>query len=264
MRSVLPARTLPGLLAALGAGLVTATAQAVVVIGFEGINATYPSTSYADILGFYSGGMSSQGTSGANLGVSFAPNAVAVCLNALGGTCSNASRAGSSATSSQGGLGIGSGNSTYFDYPAGFTFAIGFRYAVAPGSFATIAAYSGPGGTGALLAPPLVLLPGSAGCPAYNATLCPMGPGGYSFTGVAQSVVFTGQPGHVVWDDLTLGANDPQSPSPVPEPASGLLFGLGLAGIGVLSNGAQARRRAQWPACRPSSRSSSPPATAAT
>lgn len=236
MRSFLLAAIVPALVPVLFA----APAQAAVVIGFEGVNATYPSTSFADILSFYSGGLSSQGTSGANLGATFAPNAVAVCLNALGGTCSNASRGGASATSGQGGLGIGSGTSTYFDYPAGFTFAIGFRYAVAAGSFATISAYSGPGGTGTLLAPPLVLLPGSPGCPAYNATLCPMGPGGYSFSGVAQSVVFTGQPGQVVWDDLTLGANDPQSP--VPEPASWLLLGLGLAGLGVLSNAARARR----------------------
>lgn len=217
------------LLAALAPMLLATPAKALVVIGFEGVNAAYPSTSYADILGFYSGGLSSQGTSGANLGASFASNAVAVCLNALGGNCSNASRGGLSATSSQGGLGIGAGNSTYFDYPTGFSFAIGFRYAVAPGTLATISAYSGPGGTGSLLAPPLVLLPGSPGCAAYNATLCPMGPGGYSFAGVAQSVVFTGLPGKVVWDDLTLGANDPQSP--VPEPAAGLTLALGLAGL---------------------------------
>lgn len=222
--------------------LLAGPAHAATVIGFEGVNAVYPSTSFADILGFYGGGTSSQGTSGANLGITFAPNAVAVCLNPLGGSCSNASRGGASATSSQGGLGIGSGTSTYFDVPAGFTFAIGFRYAVAPGSFATISAYSGPGGSGSLLAPPLVLLPGSPGCPAYNAALCPMGPGGYSFLGVAQSVVFTGQPGLVVWDDLTLGANDPQSPSPVPEPAPGWLLGLGLAVLGVLTHAARRRR----------------------
>lgn len=220
------------LLAAAFPALLAAPAQAVVVIGFEGVNATYPSTSYADILSFYSGGTSSQGTTGANLGATFASNAVAVCLNALGGSCSNASRGGLSVTSSQGGMGIGSGTSTYFDIPSGFNFAIGFSYAVAPGSVATISAYSGVGGSGALLAPPLVLLPGSPGCAAYNASLCPLGPGGYSFSGVAKSVVFTGQPGKVVWDDLTLGANDPQSP--VPEPAAWLSLALGLASFGAL------------------------------
>ena len=213
-------------------------AQALVVLGFEGVNATYPSTTPADIAGFYGGGVSSQGTSGVNHGINFSSNAIAVCLNAVAGSCSNASRGGLSVTSSQGALGLASNGSAWFDVPAGFTFAIGFSYAVLPGSLATIAAYSGPAGTGALLAPPLVLTPGSAGCAAYNAILCPLGPGGYSFTGTAQSVVFTGQAGKVVWDDLTLGANDPQPPPAIPEPATALLWLAGLSAI------AAARRRA--------------------
>lgn len=202
-------------------------ARAVVVLGFEGINASYPSTSFASIQGFYGGGSSSQATSGPNLGISFAANAVAVCLNSLSGHCSNASAGGLSLTSAQGGLGLGSGNSTWFDIPAGFSFAIGFRYAVAVGSVATISAYSGPAGTGSLLAPALPLFASAPGCAAYTAQLCPLGPGGYSFAGTAQSVVFTGQVGKVVWDDLTLGANDPQAP--VPEPASAWLWLAGLA-----------------------------------
>ena len=202
------------------AALMPVPGHALVVIGFEGINVTYPTTNYANILSFYDGGTSSQGTSGSNFGATFAANAVAVCLNDPGGNCSNAARGGLSSTSAHGALGISTVNSTYFDYPAGFTFAIGFSYAVAPGSFATISAYSGLGGTGALLAAPLILLPGSPGCPAYNATLCPLGPGGLSFSGTTLSIVFTGLPGDVVWDDLTLGANDPQSPQPVSEPGS--------------------------------------------
>ena len=213
-------------------------AQALVVLGFEGVNATYPGTTPADIAGFYGGGVSSQGTSGVNYGINFSPNAIAVCLNAVAGSCSNASRGGLSVTSSQGALGLTSNGSAWFDVPAGFTFAIGFSYAVLPGSVATIAAYSGPAGTGALLAPPLVLAPGSAGCAAYNAILCPLGPGGYSFTGTAQSVVFTGQAGKVVWDDLTLGANDPQPPPAIPEPATAWLWLAGLSAV------AAARQRA--------------------
>jgi len=220
------------MLTGLAAWLLPAVASALPVIGFERVNAVYPSSSYADILGFYSGGLSSQGTSGVNLGATFSANAVAVCLNAVGGNCSNASRGGLSVTSSEGALGISVGNSVYFDYPAGFTFAIGFSYAVAQGSFATISAYSGLGGSGSLLSPALPLFPGAAGCPAYNAALCPLGPGGYSFSGTARSVVFTGQPGKVVWDDLTLGANDPQPPPPVPEPGTWVLLAVGLAMAG--------------------------------
>ena len=115
-------------------------AQALVVLGFEGVNATYPSSTPADIAAFYAGGVSSQGTSGVNYGINFSPNAIAVCLNAVAGSCSNASRGGLSVTSSQGALGLSSNGSAWFDVPAGFTFAIGFSYAVLPGSLATIAA----------------------------------------------------------------------------------------------------------------------------
>ena len=228
-------------LAAAVFALAALPAQALIVLGFEGVNATYPSTTSADIAGFYGGGVSSQSTTGVNYGINFSANAIAVCLNAVAGSCSNASRGGLSVTSSQGALGIGSGSSVWFDVPAGFTFAIGFSYAVAAGSVATISAYSGPAATGALLAPPLVLVPGSAGCPAYNAMLCPLGPGGYSFVGTAQSVVFAGQPGKVVWDDLTLGANDPQPPPAIPEPATALLWLAGLSAIAAARHRAAGR-----------------------
>lgn len=222
-----------------------APATATTVLGFERVNAAYPSTNYAGILGFYAGGTSSQGTSGTNFGITFAANAVAVCLNAVGGSCSNASAGGLQPTSGQGALGIGSGTSTYFDIPAGFSNAIGFRYALRQG-VATIAAYSGLGGTGTLLsAAPLPLFNIAAGCPAYNATECPFGPGGLSFSGTALSVVFTGVPGDVVWDDLTLGFNDPQSPPSVaivPEPASWTLM---VAGFGLA--GSRLRRRRSGP-----------------
>lgn len=226
-------RNILALTAALG---LAAPATATTVLGFERVNAAYPSTSFASILNFYAGGTSSQGTSGANFGISFAANAVAVCLNAVGGACSSASAGGLQPFSSQGALGIGSGTSTYFDIAAGFTNAIGFRYAIRQGT-ATIAAYSGLGGTGTLLsATPLTLSTVAAGCPAYNAAMCAFGPGGLSFSGTALSVVFTGLPGDVVWDDLTLGFNDPQSPSvppTVPEPASWALLVAGFATVGT-------------------------------
>jgi hypothetical protein len=212
----------------------------VVVLGFEKVNAAYPSTSYAQILTFYDGGASSQATSGTNFGISFASNAEAVCLNGLGGHCSNASRGGLSATSAQGGLGIGSGTSTYLDFAAAFSGAIAFRYQVAPGFVATIQAFDGLGGTGTALTGPLALFntnPG--GCPAYNAVLCTLGPGGLGSVTGARSVVFTGVPGKFVFDDLTFGAgNDPLSPpASVPEPGAWALMLLGFAGIGAALRG---------------------------
>ena len=225
-----------GLLAAatLSAAPVTVVA-APVVLGFEQVNATYPSGAYAQILGFYGGGTSSQSTSGTNFGITFAPNAVAMCLNGLGGNCSNASRGGLSATSGEGGLGIDSGGSSYLDFSTSYTGAIAFRYQVDVGSVAFIQAFAGLGGTGAALTAPLLLFnTNAAGCPAYNATLCFMGPGGLGFVTGAQSIVFGGVPGHFVFDDMTFGAgNDPLSPpAAAPEPASWALLLLGFAGLG--------------------------------
>ena len=223
-------------------------AHAVDILGFEGVNAAYPSAVYAQILTFYDGGTSSDGTTGTNFGISFAPNAVAVCLNAIGGHCSNASRGGLSATSSQGGLGIDSGSSTYLDFATPFSGAIAFSYQVAPGFVATIQAFDGLGGTGTALTGPLALFNTSpGGCPAYNAILCALGPGGLGSVVNARSIVFSGTPGRFVFDDLTLGAgNDPLPPPPFVPPASGApepqAWALMLAGLAGL--GAVLRRRA--------------------
>jgi hypothetical protein len=225
---------------AVAAALLAPAAQAaVVVLGFEGVNPTYPSATSAQILTFYDGGASSAATTGTNFGISFASNAVAVCLNKLGGTCSNASRGGLSVTSARAALGIDSGTSTYLDFATAYSGAIAFSYQVAPGFSATIQAFSGLGGTGAALTGPLALFdtnPG--GCPTYNAPLCFLGPGGLGSVVGAQSIVFSGTARKFVFDDLTFGAgNDPLSPPAfshsVPEPAAWALMILGFAGVGA-------------------------------
>lgn len=212
---------------------------AIVVLGFEGVNPTYPSATSAQILNFYDGGTSSAATSGTNFGISFASNAVAVCLNKLGGNCSNASRGGLSVTSARAGLGIDSGTSTYLDFASAYSGQIAFSYQVAAGFSATIQAFSGLGGTGAALTGPLALFnTNPAGCPAYNAAMCALGPGGLGAVVGAQSIVFSGVAHKFVFDDLTFGAgNDPLPPpafsNSVPEPAAWLLMILGFGGVGA-------------------------------
>ena len=73
------------------AAFATPASADVVTLDFEGVNATYPS-GFAQVLDFYNGGTSSDGTSGVNYGVSFSDNALAICLNSLSVTCSNTSR----------------------------------------------------------------------------------------------------------------------------------------------------------------------------
>jgi len=235
-RAKLPALVAAGLIA------LATPAAAATVLGFERINASYPSTNFAQILSFYGGGTSSQATSGPNFGITFAANAVAACMNPLAGHCSTASRNGTSPTSGQGGLEIASGTSTYLDFASAYTGAIAFRYQVAPGFTASIAAFDGLGGTGTQLTPTLLLFTTAGPCPAYNAIMCNLGPGGLGFVSGAKSIVFSGAPGKFVFDDLTFGAgNDPLPPPPfasVPEPAT---WSMLLAGFAVL--GAVLRRR---------------------
>ncbi len=127
------------------------SAQAdVVVLNFEGINATYPS-GFANINGYYNGGTSSDGTSGANYGVEFTSNALAICLNTPGVVCSNTSRGGVAPGSELGGLFWLDGPATYMNYAAGFEEGFSFNYA-APNTPGSVSVYDGLNGTGNLLA----------------------------------------------------------------------------------------------------------------
>ena len=213
---------------------IPATANAAVVsLNFEGINATYPS-SYANVLGFYNGGTSSDGTTGTNYGIEFTDNALAICLNSTTVTCSNTSRGGLGDPNSQkGGLFFLTGSETFMNVAAGFDTGFSFNYVSLnqPGS---VSVYDGLNGTGNLLAT-ISLSPNAGSCPGYSAGFCPFSAAGITFAGTAKSVSFAGVANQIVFDDVTFGSS---TPGGVPEPAA---WAMMLAGFGLVG-GAMRRR----------------------
>jgi hypothetical protein len=223
------------------AGCMGAAVADEVTLNFEDINIVYPFTPFASIQNFYNGGTSNQGTSGTNYGVSFSPNALALCLNTPGTTCSNTSRGGLAPGSDEGALFFDSGTAAIMNVAAGFTTGLTFEYS-SPDFAGSAQIYDGLDGTGNLLATiSLSTNPGS--CPGFDAAFCPFTLAGANFVGTARSVSFGGVVNEIVFDDVTFGVASSTGgggggaggggPSNVPEPAvaSLMLAGLGLAAL---------------------------------
>lgn len=213
---------------AVAAALPLASAQAsVVVLDFEGVNATYPS-GYATVGDFYNGGTSGDGTTGTNYGVSFGRNALAICLNTPGVQCSNTSRGGLGDPNSQrGSLFFLAGSETTMNVAAGFETGFSFFY-TAINQGGSVNVYDGLDGTGNLLAT-LNLTTTTSSCgPQYSAGFCPFVAAGVNFAGIARSVDWGGVANQIVFDDVTFGSS---TPGQTPVPGTLALVGLGLAGL---------------------------------
>lgn len=217
--------------------LAGAAQAAVVTLDFEGI-APYPNSNNVLIQNFYNGGTSSIGTSGTNYGVGFSNNALLICLNTPGVTCSNTSRGGiGNPASARGALFFLSGGSTTLNYASGFSTGFSFNYVSF--SFAgDVNVYDGLDGTGNLLATLSLSPNANAGaCFPGSGSFCPFSPVGVAFAGTARSIAFGGVANQIVFDDITFGS---ATPGGVPEPETWAMLIAGLGMIGA----AQRRRKA--------------------
>ncbi|MEM8780570.1 MAG: PEP-CTERM sorting domain-containing protein [Cyanobacteria bacterium P01_G01_bin.49] len=210
----------------------------VTVLDFENI-APYPNGNNVFVQNYYNGGTSSIGTSGTNLGVGFSDNALLICLNTPGVTCSNTSKGGlGNLDSQQGALFFLSGSETFLNFEAGFDTGFSFFY-TAPNRTGSIGVYDGLNGEGNLLSTLDLGSTPSTCASDFNAFFCPFVPIGVAFDGIAKSISFAGVANQIAFDDITFGSvipdPGPENPSSVPEPATV----LGLLAIGALGAGSK-------------------------
>jgi hypothetical protein len=203
--------------------LATTALNAATVLTFEGLG------DQEAVLNYYNGGKGGNGSGpGANYGVSFGADSLAIISNTAGGSGNfDGNPSGNTI------LFFLNGPGDVMNVSAGFTKGFSFFYS-SPFNTGSVQVYSGLNGTGTLLAnlslPTTPQGEGTGSCNSFDA-YCPWVPFGVSFSGTAMSAVFTGTANHIGFDDITLGSSKPGN---APEPASILMLGSGVAALGLL------------------------------
>ena len=180
-----------------------------------------------EVLNYFNGGTGSDGSAGPNYGIVFSPNTFVGLSLAAGGTFQNFNQPSGSFTS----IGFFSGNGDIMDVAAGFTTGFSFYKSGPVGG--TVNVYSGLDCTGTLLASlTFAATPqGSTDGGLLGGYYSVWDPIGMTFSGIAESVDFSGTADETIFDDITLGSPN-TCYDPVPEPSTIALLGLGFAVLG--------------------------------
>jgi len=207
-----------------GVGMASASTT---VLSFEGLQDNEA------IEEFYNGGTGSLGSSGPDVGVSFAPNALALIDSDAGGGGNFANEPTPDTI-----MFFLSGGSTVMNVADGFETGFSFFYTSTnnPGS---VSVYDQVDAGGNLLGTLDLEALGSAGDGDPTGTFDTWAQVGLDFAGTARSVDFAGSADQIGFDQITFGSStpDPGVP-PIPVPAGLPLLVGGLAALGLI------RRRA--------------------